>query len=70
MSSKIVCTTDHGVMCVSNVTNKSNQQNLDGELLATRKNPHAIAAGSGPDMPVNCWCIIATAICTTPVQSI
>jgi hypothetical protein len=51
-------------MLVSNVIDASNLLNPGGKLLVTRKNPHVIGAGLGPDMPANCWYIIAMVTCT------
>jgi hypothetical protein len=57
-------------MHVSNVTNKSSPQTPSGKLLATRKNPHVIAAGLEPGMPVNYWYITVMVIYTILVLPI
>jgi hypothetical protein len=46
-------------------TKVSSPENLDGDLLGTRKNPHVIDVGLRQSIPVNCWFYTLTAISIT-----
>jgi hypothetical protein len=62
MFEKASRTTAPGAITASGETRRSNHQKHYGKRQATRKNPHAIAVGSGLDMPVKRWYITWIAI--------
>jgi hypothetical protein len=55
-------TIEPGVITASGETRRFGRQKHYGRKLGTRKNPHAIAVGSGLDMPAKLWYITWIAI--------
>jgi len=62
MFEKVSPTIEPDVITASGETRRSSHQKHYGKRQDTRKNPHAIAVGSGLDMPVKRWYIIWIAI--------
>jgi hypothetical protein len=62
MFEKVSPTIEHDAIIASVETRRSSRQKHYGKKRATRRNPHAIAVGSGPDMLAKRWYITWIAI--------